>query len=51
MISFFKTKSNLTESEFAEKFFAELKKKVTGLELVSINGLKVITKLKDSDNY
>ncbi|PQJ73753.1 DUF1444 family protein [Polaribacter butkevichii] len=51
MLTFFKSKSNLTESEFAEKFFAELKKKVKGLELVSINGLEVITKLKDSDNY
>lgn len=51
MFSFFKSKSNLTESEFAEKFFTELKRKVSGLELVSINGLEVTTKLKDSDNY
>jgi len=51
MLSFFKSKYNLTESEFAEKFFAELRKKVNGLELVSINGLEVTTKLKDSDNY
>lgn len=51
MLSFFKSKSNLTESEFSEKFFTELRKKVNGLELVSINGLEVTTKLKDSDNY
>ncbi len=51
MLSFFKSKSILTESEFAEKFFAELRKKVNGLELVSINGLEVTTKLKGSDNY
>jgi uncharacterized protein YtpQ (UPF0354 family) len=51
MFSFFKSKSNLSESEFSEKFFAELKRKVKGLELVSINDLEVTTKLKNSDNY
>jgi hypothetical protein len=51
MLSFFKSKSNLSESEFSEKFFTELKQKVKGLKLVSINGLEVTTKLKDSDNY
>lgn len=51
MFSFFKSKSNLTELEFTTKFFAELKKKVKGLELVSINGLEVTTKLKDTENY
>ncbi|WP_299119264.1 DUF1444 family protein [uncultured Tenacibaculum sp.] len=51
MLSFFKSKSNLTETEFAEKFFAKLKKKIKGLELVSINGLEVVTKFENSDNY
>lgn len=51
MLSFFKSKTNLTELEFSEKFFAELKKKVKGIELVLINGLEITTKLKDSDNY
>ena len=51
MFSIFKSKSNLTKSEFAKQFFSELNKKVKELELVSIDELTVITKLKDSNNY
>ena len=49
MFSFFRSKSNLSTTAFANKYFYALKKKVPGLQLVSINGLEVITKVTDAN--
>jgi len=51
MLSIFKSKSILSEIKFSERFYDGLKKEVVGLELVSINGLEVTTKVGGSEEY
>jgi hypothetical protein len=51
MKSLFKKRKQLTETDFAKKFVKRLQKKVIGLQLVSINGLEIVTQKGDSKEY
>ncbi|MCW4470000.1 DUF1444 family protein [Flavobacterium sp. MFBS3-15] len=47
---FFRRKK-LTETEFANKFAQALRQKIKGIDIISINGLEVVSKLDDSDEH